>query len=401
MHATLPRPQLAVLVTLLLAASFLGTGCGGLTITTWVKVDEAQSSGSVAVLDDEFPLDAVQGGFLAVARLDTRNLLAPLPGTIRLADVRIAASEPEFLGEVCTWGNPSLPSAGTIVVDILGGPSSANLTLNLLATTRLSEDLALDPVALTQPATFALGSGLTMQSLLAAQASGSADGLFETDAAFVGDATVGPFPVQFRLDIHVTNDGIPPAFDPDLLAFCAPYFEQQGRSLLLERELAQHVPDDGRARQTRSRQSVLRLADVGAGAGDVLRLRRVGVFAPTVTLKDGSLTSMIGVFSSNGTVRPMHDRVRVPGAIDAGTDVTTGVVIHCEIIVVCLPTSTNIPQDFMIDPSIDIAVPAGATHLIAAPLSPGLLYRDNSSFSLGLSVEVLPSGRSASCPWRR
>jgi hypothetical protein len=389
MHATLPRPQLAVLVTLLLAASFLGTGCGGLTITTWVKVDEAQSSGSVAVLDDEFPLDAVQGGFLAVARLDTRNLLAPLPGTIRLADVRIAASEPEFLGEVCTWGNPSLPSAGTIVVDILGGPSSANLTLNLLATTRLSEDLALDPVALTQPATFALGSGLTIQSLLAAQTSGSADGLFETDAAFVGDATVGPFPVQFRLDIHVTNDGVPPAFDPDLLAFCAPYFEQQGRSLFWSVNshstfLMTDALDDSKP------PLVLRLADIGAGAGDVLRLRRVGVFAPTVTLKDGSLTSMIGVFSSNGTVLPMHDRVRVPGAIDAGTDVTTGIVIHCEIIVVCLPTSTNIPQDFMIDPSIDIAVPAGATHLIAAPLSPGLLYRDNSSFSLGLSVEVLP-----------
>jgi hypothetical protein len=388
MHATLPRPQFAVLVTLLLAASFL-TGCGGLTITTWVKVDEAQSSGSVVVLDDEFPLDAVQGGFLAVARLDTRNLLAPLPGTIRLADVRIAASEPEFLGEVCTWGNPSLPSSGTIVVDILGGPSSADLTLNLLATTRLSEDLALDPVALTQPATFALGDGLSIQTLLAAQTSGSADGLFETDAAFVGDATVGPFPVQFRLDIHVTNDGIPPAFDPDLLAFCAPYFEQQGRSLFWSVNshstfLMTDALDESKP------PLVLRLADIGAGPGDVLRLRRVGVFAPTVTLKDGSLTSMIGVFSSNGTVRPMHERVRVPGAIDAGTDVTTGVVIHCEIIVVCLPTSTNIPQDFMIDPSIDIAVPAGATHLLAAPLSPGLLYRDNSSFSLGLSVEVLP-----------
>jgi hypothetical protein len=389
MHATHPRPQFAVLVTLLLAASFLGTGCGGLTITTWVKVDEAQSSGSVAVLDDEFPLDAVQGGFLAVVRLDTRNLLAPLPGTIRLADVRIAASEPEFLGEVCTWGNPSLPSSGTVVVDILGGPSSANLTLNLLATTRLSEDLALDPVALTQPATFALGNGLSIQTLLAAQTNGTADGLFETDAAFVGDATVGPFPVQFRLDIHVTNDGVPPAFDPDLLAFCAPYFEQQGRSLFWSVNshstfLMTDALDDSKP------PLVLRLADIGAGPGDVLRLRRVGVFAPTVTLKDGSLTSMIGVFSSNGTVLPMHDRVRVPGAIDAGTDVTTGVVIHCEIIVVCLPTSTNIPQDFMIDPSIDIAVPAGATHLIAAPLSPGLLYRDNSSFSFGLSVEVLP-----------
>jgi hypothetical protein len=387
MRSTVPRPQLAL--GLLIAVSFLCTACGGLTIRTWIKVVEAESSGSVVLNGNTRPLDRVQGGFLATARLDTRNLLAPLPGTIRLDDVRIAASEPVSIREVCTWGDPSKVSSGTLVVDILGGPSSANITINLLATTGLSEDLELPPLALSQEAEFALGGGLTLDALLAAQLSGSADGLFATEASFVGDAQIGPLPVQFRLDLAISNEGTPPTFSEDLLAFCAPYFEQQGRDLfwsinskstyLLTADL-----DESKA------PLVVDLADVGALPGDTLRLFRVGRFGKTTTLKDGDETALIGVFSSNGTVLGMREEVRVPGAIDAGTDVTTGPVIHCELIIICLPTSTNIPQDFRIDPSVDVVVPAGATHLIAAPLPAGLLYRDNSGFGFGVTVEVLP-----------
>jgi hypothetical protein len=387
MHSTLPRPPIALAI--LLTASLLSTACGQLTIRTWVKVIEEQSSGSVVVAGTEFPLERVEGGFLAVARLDTRNLLAPLPGTIRLDDVRIAADEPQVLQEVCTWGNPAIPSTGTVVVDILGGPSSASLTLNLLATTRLSTNINFPPVSLSQPATFALGSGLTLDRLLAAQLSGSADGLFNTEASFVGDSMVGTIPVQFQLDIQVTNDGTPPAFSPDLLAFCATFFETQGRELFWSVNSKSSYLLTANLDDTKP-PLVIELADVGAAPGDVLRLVRVGTFAPTSTLKDGTLTALAGVFSSNATVLGMHERVRVPGAIDAGTDVTTGIVIHCEIIVVCLPTSTNIAQDFLIDPNVTVTVPPGATHLMAAPLSPGLLYRDNSGFGFGLTVEVLP-----------
>jgi hypothetical protein len=387
MRSTLPRPPIALAI--LLATSLLSTACGQLTIRTWVKVVEEASGGSVVVSGAEFPLERVQGGFLAVAKLDTRNLLAPLPGTIRLDDVRIAAFEAQVLREVCTWGNPGAPSTGTLVVDILGGPSSANLTLNLLATTRLSTNIGFPPVALSQPAVFALGSGLTLDRLLAAQTSGSADGLFTTDAAFVGDTMVGTIPVQFNLEVHVTNEGTPPAFSTDLLAFCGPHFDTQGRELFWSVNSKSSYLLTDNLDQTKP-PLVIELADIGAAPGDVLRLVRVGSFAPTSTLKDGNLTRLAGVFSSSATVLGMHERARVPGALDAGTDVATGTVIHCEIIILCLPTSTDIAQDFLIDPRVDVAVPPGATHLIAGPLSPGLLYRDNSGFGFGLTVEVLP-----------
>jgi hypothetical protein len=386
MRSNQARSRLAAVI-LLTGFGFLSTACGNLTIRTWVKVVEEESGGSVVVGDGELVLATVQGGFLATARLNTQNLLAPLPGTISLDDVRIAASEPTLLRQVCTWGNPLLASTGTMTVDILGGGgSSAEITINLLATTWFSRNQP--PVALSQDAVFELGDGLSIDTLLAAQTSGSADGLFATEASFVGETTLSGIPVTFNLDLSISNDGTPPSFSPDLLSFCGPRFDQQGKDLFWSVNSKSSYLLTGNLDQTKP-PLVIELADIGAAPGDLLRLKRVGKFAPTTTLKDGNLTALAGVFSSNGTVLGMHERVRVPGAIDAGTDLSTGVVIHCELIILCLPTSTNIPQDFMIDPVIDIAVPAGATHLIAAPISPGLLYSDNSGFGFGLSVEVL------------
>lgn len=386
MRSNQARPRLAA-VLLLTGFGFLSTACGNLTIRTWVKVVEEESGGSVIVGDGELVLATVQGGFLATARLDTRNLLQPLPGTISLDDIRIAASEPALLRQVCTWGNPLQGSTGTMTVDILGGGgSSAEITINLLATTWFSRNQP--PVALSQDAVFELGDGLSIDTLLAAQTSGSADGLFATEAAFVGETTLGGLPVTFNLDLVISNDGTPPSFSPELLSFCGPRFDQQGKDLFWSVNTKSSYLLTANLDQTKP-PLVIGLADIGAAPGDLLRLKRVGKFAPTTSLKDGKLTALAGVFSSNGTVLGMNERVRVPGAIDAGTDLTTGLVIHCELIILCLPTSTNIPQDFMIDPLIEITVPAGATHLIAAPISPGLLYSDNSGFGFGLSVEVL------------
>lgn len=387
MRSNQARPRLVAAI-LLTGIGFLSTACGNLTIRTWVKVVEEESGGSVVVGDGELVLETVQGGFLAVARLDTRNILQPLPGTIQLEDVRIAASEPALLRQVCVWGDPTQPSRGTMTVDILGGGgSTANITINLLATTFFTRNQP--PVALSQPATFELGDGLSIDTLLAAQTSGSADGLFATEASFVGETVLGGLPVQFLLDLVISNDGTPPSFDAGLLSFCGSRFDQQGRDLFWSVNSKSSYLLTANLDQTQP-PLVIELADIGAVPGDVLRLRRIGTYGPTTSLKDGNLTAIAGVFSSNGTVLGMNERVRVPGAIDAGTDVNTGTVIHCELIIVCLPTSTNIPQDFRIDPGVDVAVPAGATHLIAAPLSPGLLYRDNSGFGFGLSVEVMP-----------
>jgi hypothetical protein len=275
-----------------------------------------------------------------------------------------------------------------MTVDILGGGgSTANITINLLATTFFTRTQP--PVALSQPATFELGDGLSIDTLLAAQNSGSADGLFATEASFVGETVLSGLPVEFILDLVISNDGAPPSFSADLLNFCGSRFDQQGRDLFWSVNSKSSYLLTANLDQTRP-PLVIELADIGAAPGDVLRLKRVGTYGATTSLKDGKLTALAGVFSSNGTVLGMNERVRVPGAIDAGTDVNTGTVIHCELIIVCLPTSTNIPQDFLIDPGVDVTVPAGATHLIAGPLSPGLLYRDNSGFGFGLSVEVMP-----------
>jgi hypothetical protein len=386
MRSNQARPRLAAVI-LLTCFGFLSTACGNMTIRTWVKVVEEESGGSVVVGDGELVLASVQGGFLATARLNTQNLLAPLPGTISLDDVRIAASEPALLRQVCVWGNPLQGSTGTMTVDILGGGgSSAEITINLLATTWFSRSQP--PVALSQEAVFELGDGLSIDTLLAAQTSGSADGLFATEATFSGESTISGLPVTFNLDLVISNDGTPPAFSPDLLSFCGSRFDQQGKDLFWSVNTKSSYLLTANLDQTQP-PLVIELADIGAAPGDLVRLKRVGKFSPTTQLKDGRETALAGVFSSNGTVLGMNERVRVPGAIEAGADLTTGVVIHCELIILCLPTSTNIPQDFMIDPVTDIVVPAGATHLVAAPISPGLLYRDNSGFGFGLSVEVL------------
>jgi hypothetical protein len=382
------KPWKALLGVSLLAASVLTTGCGDLTIRTWVKVIEDQSAGNIHFLDQDFPLERVQGGFYGNVRVSTRNLLEPLEGTIVLEDVRIAADNPTLAGTVCTWGNPALPSGGTVELDVLGGGGSAELTINLLATTTLNQTFNLPPLALAQDVVFELGTGLGIDQFLAAALDGSPDGLFATSAAFVGDAEILGFPAQFQLDLEVTNEGSPPLFDADLLAFCGPYFEEQGRDLFWNVNskgsyLLADQNDDPQA------PLVIALADVGAGPGDVLKLGRVGTFSPTTELKDGTLTGLTAAFSGSSQLRGDGERNRIVNAIDAGANVTTGKVLSCWFIF-CSFKSTDIPEDFRVDPSVNVTVPAGATHLFVAPLPKVLLYKDNSGFGFGVSVEVNP-----------
>ncbi|MCC2670471.1 MAG: hypothetical protein K0Q72_2942, partial [Armatimonadetes bacterium] len=71
--------------------------------------------------------------------------------------------------------------------------------------------------------------------------------------------------------------------------------------------------------------------------------------------------SMIGVFSSTDVLDPAADSHRVPGAIDAGTDVFS------------IPTfvgaqPTDIPEDFAITGGgTDLTIPAGAQFLFVSP----------------------------------
>ena len=273
-------------------------------------------------------------------------------------------------------------------LDILGGGGSAELTINLLATTTLNQTFNLPPIALAQDVVFELGSGLGIDQFLAAALDGSPDGLFATSAAFVGDAEILGFPAQFQLDLEVTNEGTPPLFDADLLAFCGQYFEEQGRDLFWNVNskgsyLLADQNDDPQA------PTVIALADIGAAPGDVLKLGRVGTFSATTELKDGTLTGLTGVFSGSSQLRGDGERNRIVNAIDAGTNVSTGKVLSC-FFIFCSLKSTDIPEDFRIDPSVNVTVPPGATHLFVAPLPQKLFYKDNSGFGFGVSVEVNP-----------
>ncbi len=367
-----------------------------ITIRTWVTVDEASSSGFVQLDPPEGiprPLTRLQGGFYAVVRLDlVQSLLPdlqagliPLEGTITLEDARIAGQTSVF-GKLCTWANPQGLSAGTISINLLTGTATADLTLDVLATTSLSASFP--PAQLSQPVSFVV-EGVTFDALLAAQTSGSTDGLFATDAAFEGDSEILGVPVHFSLDLGVGNGPKPPLFSADHLAFCDRFFAQQGTDLFhglnAKSSYLQAAPLDAPRPPI-----VISLAELGAAPGDTLRLERTGTYSDLTTLVDGAQTALTGIFSSDAEVLGAGARFRVPGAIDAGPDVQTG-FLGCILPLVCDLISTDVPQDFRIGPSLDVVVPAGAAFLIVAPLPPSYIWQDDSGFGFGVDVTVDPA----------
>jgi hypothetical protein len=382
--------QGTVLTAALALAALLSTACGQLTIRTWVKLVESESSGSVTIGENPpFPFDRIQGGFLAVVRLDTSKI-TPIRGTMALDDVRLAGSEPQLVGALCVWRNPKKTSAGPLTIDVLGtGPSSADIVLNLRAIARISERSG--PIEISQAASFDLGGdeggAMALAPLLEAERTGSADGLFETRAAFVGETTLAGFPVRFDLDLLITNEGTPPVFSADLLAFCNRWFKQQGREIFwsVNPKGSYLTAEDT---DTPALPLVIDLDHVNARPGDRLRLRHVGEFAENPQFKDGGRTGLTGVFSASDRIGPDSDRRRVVGAREAGPNVVTPPVTRCILIAICPAVPTDIPEDFRIDPMVDVVVPAGATHLVVAALPPrALSYQNNSGFGFGVTLE--------------
>jgi len=365
------------------------TGCGNMTIRTWIQMVEDQSTGSIqAGFLGTLPVERIQGGFLAKIQIDTTQVLdQPLQGTIDLEDVRIAADQPTALGPLCIWGDPTVSSNGTVTLDLSGGASSADVMLALLATTELSEVFGQPPLALTEEASFPL-SGVTLDALLAGAEDGSADGLFETTAVFQGSADVLGIPAEFLLDLAVTNESTPPLFDADLATFCGPYFAQQGNDLYfgLNSKSSYLRADDG---DEPAEPLVIPLADVGAAPDDVLRLASVGTYSDETILKDGKETKLGGVFSASDVILGRTERHRVVDAIDAGSDFETGYHLRC-FFFFCKKLHTDVAEDFRIDPSVDVVVPPGASHLVVAPVARELEWEDNSGFGFGVSVEVNP-----------
>jgi hypothetical protein len=382
--------RMRVLATVVCAAALTATGCGNLTIRSWVKLVTAESSGTVtaALLGPPVPINRLQGGFLGAIVLDTTSLPGPVDGTVTVDDVRIAGdTAPSILGAVCIWGDPANPSSGTINLDILGGSGSTTLTLNLRASATLAERIGVPPVALSQTATFPL-TGIGLTQLLNASVTGSGDGLFATGADFVGDTTIAGTPATFALTLKVNNDSTPPLFDADLLTKCGKHFNEQGRDIFYG------VNSKGSYLLAKSDQpvapTVIALADIGAKPGNQLKIARVGTYNDATELRDGNATKMAAVFSSSNVVKSGKNKARIPGAIDAGTDVTTPAYVTCIIWPFCTSTATDIPEDFAVTNSPTVTIPAGAQYLIVAPTPDSLKWGDNSGFGLGVSLTVNP-----------
>ena len=63
---------------------------------------------------------------------------------------------------------------------------------------------------------------------------------------------------------------------------------------------------------------------------------------------------------------------------------------NCLIWPLCWQVPTDISQDFRIDPTVTVTVPAGAQYLVVGPLPGSYLWGDNLGFGFGLTVERVP-----------
>ncbi len=370
-------------------------GCGQLTIRTWVTIVEEESGGYIqlhvpppAPQPDPHPIENLQGGMLTYVQLDTREVLGTMNGIIVLEDVRIAGLSPTLVGPLCTWNDPEGDSSGTFTMDLLGGTSETELFLDAKAYDSLSKVLGLDPVDVETPVDFDLGGALDIAAFLDAFSAGTVEGMFATQTSLVSEIEILQFEADFAIDLTLDNGPLPPVFDPALLSFCGEYFDQQGTALFhgLNSKSSYLLARGDEPVEP----LVIPLAELDAGAGDTLRLTAVGTYADSTLFRDGDETRVAGVFSATDTVLPPGEEVRIPDAIDAGEDYKTPHYWTC-FLFICIPyPSTDIPEDFRIDPEVDVVVPEGAEYLIVAPIVPELHWKDNSGLSFGVDIEVNP-----------
>jgi len=354
------------------------SGCGMLSISSWVVIDGAKSSGSVSINGGPAQaLTDLQGGFLGLISVDTTKLLqGPLTGPISVEDVRIANGSP--FGTVCISADASKPSTGTVSLNVLAGQGSATLDLNLIAT-------ALGQQAkISQAANLDL-SGVSVTTLLNAITSGSAAGLFDTTASFSSSTTILGLPVAFDLTLAVTNEETLPPLDASA-ASCAGQFATnglpQGLFYGLNSKSSYLIASNG---DTPKPPLVISLSDVGAVPGNKLQITRLGTFADKLLLSNGNLTQVSGLFSSSNTVLGTNMQFRVPGAIQSAAPMFFTPIIFKGFFI----QPTDIPQDFLIDPSITVVVPNGAKFLVVAPFSPDLVWGNDTGFDLGVALQVV------------
>jgi len=107
--------------------------------------------------------------------------------------------------------------------------------------------------------------------------------------------------------------------------------------------------------------SVVDLQTNGFSGGDTILISFNGSINVYGTTDYDTIESLIGVFSSNNTLLSISVADRVPGAIDAGNDISTPQTYFTH-------ENTDIPEDFQITPStgFSIKVPQNAKYLFIA-----------------------------------
>jgi hypothetical protein len=104
---------------------------------------------------------------------------------------------------------------------------------------------------------------------------------------------------------------------------------------------------------------IVPLADNGFVPGQKIKIEPVGEYDNGPG--GDTYKAMMAVFSASATLLGPSITVRVPDAVDAGTDYVTHTTCPGGY-------ATDVPEDFTVDDAgVEVAIPAGATHLFLCP----------------------------------
>ena len=370
-------------------------GCGELTIRTWVTVVEDESDGTRRAHAASFPSRSCIRS--AASRAASR---APWWSTPRTSSSRCAArsrsricASPRstsslILGDVCAWGDPNGTSGGTVVLDLQGGPSTVDIDAR-----SARADLAHQPDRRA-------GRGRPRRRRASCSATASTSRrCSRRRRAARPTACSRPTPrSRARPQIGGTRRDLQPrpradqhrrAADLHRPRVLRAVLRRAGHRPVLRAELEVDLPARRVERQRRRAARDLarrdrRRARRHAAARDRRHLQRRERAAATATTASSPACSARATPCS----RPSQ-RARIPGALDAGSDVGTKTYLEC-FLIFCTSKPSDIAQDFRIDPAVNVVVPAGAQYLFVAPLAPSQKWGDNSGFGFGVNVEVNP-----------
>jgi hypothetical protein len=128
-----------------------------------------------------------------------------------------------------------------------------------------------------------------------------------------------------------------------------------------------------------SNPSVINLTNLGLMAGDWVYLEQIGDFVGAAGNEDVA-TGTIAIFSSDSQVLDGSNAVRVPGAVDAGTDFITFATHFGN-----LPT--DIPEDFKVTQTL-VQIPTNATRLMVGVHDS--YHSDNTDPDADLGIRLTP-----------